>query len=68
MSDRLRYRLSHAEARHRAMEAVRTAPDGWHVVVSEPTRTLDQNATQWPILEAFASQAEWPVNGRMCKM
>jgi hypothetical protein len=68
VSERKRFRVTHAESRQRAIEAVRTAPDGWHVVVSEPTRTLDQNATQWPILEAFARQAEWPINGRMCQM
>jgi NinB protein len=32
------------------------------------TRTLGQNKTQWPILEAFASQLLWPVNGQMVKM
>lgn len=28
--------LSHAEARQRAIEAVRTAPDGYGVTVAEP--------------------------------
>lgn len=36
--------LAHAEARRRALEAVRTAPDGFAVVVKPPTRNLDQNA------------------------
>ena len=35
------------------------------VTFSEPTRTLEQNAAQWPILEAFAKQLQWPVNGEM---
>lgn len=45
-----------------------TAPEGWHVVASEPTRNLEQNAAQWPILEAFSKQLQWPVNGRMVNM
>jgi len=33
------------------------------VEVGPPKRTLDQNAAQWPILEAFSRQLSWPVNG-----
>lgn len=44
------------------------APAGWHVVGKEPTRNLDQNAAQWPILEAFAAQKLWPVNGHMVRL
>lgn len=62
------FALVHDMARQRAMHAVKTAPEGYGVTVSEPTRTLEQNAAQWPILEAFAEQLEWPVNGRMVKM
>lgn len=50
------------------MEAVRTSPDGFAVTISEPTRGLTQNAAQWPILQAFAEQLQWPVNGSMCKI
>lgn len=57
--------LVHQEARRRAEEAVRTAGDGWRVRLLPPSRTLDQNAAMWPILEAFARQAKWPVNGVM---
>lgn len=59
------FRLVHDQARQRAQEAVKTAPDGHVVVVSEPTRSLDQNAAQWPILQAFADQVQWPVNGEL---
>lgn len=59
------YRLVHAEARRRAATDVQQAPDGFIVTVSEPTRTLDQNAAQWPILQAFAEQLQWPVNGKL---
>jgi hypothetical protein len=62
------FRLVHAVARRNAASCVATAPDGYIVTVSEPSRSLDQNAAQWPILEAFSQQREWPVNGRMVKM
>lgn len=39
-----RYILAHQVARQRAMEDVRTAPEGYVVRVEPPTRTLDQNA------------------------
>ena len=32
------------------------------------SRTEDQNSAQWPILNAWAAQREWPVNGVMCKL
>ena len=57
--------LAHSEARKRAMLAVQDAPEGYAITVSEPTRNLNQNAAQWPILQAFADQLQWPVNGRM---
>ena len=38
------------------------------VNVSEPSRTLEQNAAMWPLLEAFSEQKQWPVNGAMCKL
>ena len=56
---RVRYRLTHAESRHRAAEAVRTAPDGWYVTLQEPTRTLDQNALLWALLTDVSRQVEW---------
>ena len=60
--------LAHDIARTRAIEAVKTAPHGFAVQIKEPNRSLDQNAAQWPILQAFASQLLWPVNGQMIKM
>ena len=57
--------LVHQTARQRAALAVMTAPDGYVCTLSEPNRNLEQNAAQWPILEAFSTQLEWPVNGRM---
>lgn len=60
--------LGHSEARQRAVELVRTVPDGFCVTVGEPSRSLEQNAAQWPILQAFADQLQWPINGAMVRM
>ena len=38
------FRLVHSEARTRAMAAVAKAPDGFCVVIKEPTRSLEMNA------------------------
>ena len=59
------YRLAHDEARRRAAQDCMMAQEGWIVTVSEPTRTLDQNAAQWPILQAFADQKQLCINGKM---
>jgi hypothetical protein len=56
------------ERRSRALEAVSQAPLGYAVTIAEPSRTLSQNAAQFPILEAFAAQLKWPVNGHMVSM
>src|SRR5690606_41658816 len=39
--------MAHQEARRRAVEAVRLAPDGDVVRVSPPTRILEPNALVW---------------------
>lgn len=62
------YILAHDAARQNAVIAIRNAPQGYMVTLAEPSRNLEQNAAQWPILQAFADQLEWPVNGRMTKM
>lgn len=59
------YRLVHDEARRRAAKDCMDAQEGWIVTVSEPTRTLDQNAAQWPLLQAFADQKQLCINGKM---
>lgn len=38
------------------------------VTVKPERRSSDQNAAQWPILEAFSKQLQWPVNGQMVYM
>jgi hypothetical protein len=51
-----------------ALAAVANAPDQWRVKVDPPRRSLDQNAAQWPILEAFSKQLKWPINGSLVHM
>ena len=36
--------------------------------ICEERRNAGQNAAQWPILQAWAEQKEWPVNGHMTKL
>lgn len=62
------YILAHDLARRRAVAAVAEAPQGHVVTVAEPVRSIDQNAAQWPILQAFSEQLLWPVNGSMVSM
>lgn len=53
------FRLVHESARQSAINAIKVAPDGYVVRITEPTRTLEQNALLWPLLEAIASQVDW---------
>lgn len=63
-----RFQLVHDLARRRAVAAVAEAPAGYVVTITEPVRSLDQNAALWPILQAFSDQLQWPVNGRAVNM
>lgn len=56
------FRLVHAEARHRAAQAVQDAPDGHVITISEPTRNLSQNALMWALLSDVAEQVDWHGN------
>ena len=51
--------------RANALECVKTAKDGFVVTVAEATRSLEQNAAQWPILEAIAAHCQLSINGVM---
>lgn len=53
------YRAVHDEARRRAAQDCLTAPDGWIIKISEPTRTMDQNAKLWPMLTDISEQVDW---------
>lgn len=63
MTDKQSFILVHDTARAGAKQAVDAAPDGYAVIIQEPTRTLEQNSYQWPYLEGFSKQLQWPVNG-----
>lgn len=62
MSEKKIFRLVHDVARRGAANAVMQAPEGWVVTVSEPTRSLDQNALLWPLLDDVSKQVEWYGN------
>lgn len=68
MTERRVFILAHPEARRRALAYVAEAPDLYVVEVREQKRGLEQNAYLWVILQHFAEQLEWPVNGVMCKL
>lgn len=60
MAEKRVFKLVHAQARRNAREAVERAPDGYCVTVSEPTRTLDQNAKFHAICSDLAkSKTAW---------
>jgi hypothetical protein len=61
-------KLVSAAVRARAMEALRMLPEGWVVTFKPPSRTLDQNSAQWPILAAISEQLQWPVDGELVSM
>lgn len=52
-------------ARQLLARALNSMPDGYAVTISEPSRTLEQNAAMWPILACWSKQKQWPVNGVM---
>ena len=64
MSKRI-WKLTGEVAKKAACREILAAPEGWIVSLSEPNRTLDQNAAQWPYLEAFAKQKQLCINGEM---
>ena len=53
------YILVHQQARQLAAEQCHIAPDGWHVRITPPTRTLEQNAKLWSMLSEIAAQVIW---------
>ena len=60
--------FAHNEARRYAASYCMTAPAGTVAEFKDASRTLDQNAAQWPYLLGFSQQMEWPVDGVMCKL
>ena len=62
------WKLTGEAAKKAVCREVLAAPDGYVATIGEPSRNLNQNAAQWPILEAFAQQLNWPVNGKAQKI
>ena len=60
--------LTGEAARMAVCREILAAPMGQVATIGDPSRTLDQNAAQWPILHAFAEQLQWPINGAMTKL
>lgn len=59
------YKLSHDLARNGAIDAVRSAPDGYLVDVHPDNRTLAQNRLLWAMLNDLSKQVTWGVNGQL---
>lgn len=55
----------HPARRMAAAYVLREAPEGYAVTIAEPTRSLEQNAAQWPYLAGFAKQKQLCINGAM---
>lgn len=55
-------------SRQNATLAVQQAQEGMSVTIQAPTRTLEQNSAQWPILTQIAKDYRWMVNGQMVRM
>lgn len=53
------FRLAHQQARQLAAEACLTAPDGYVVRISEPTRSLEANAKLHAALSDIAKSLKW---------
>ena len=51
--------LAHDQARQRAQQAIQTAPQGFVVRISEPTRNREQNALMWSLLAQISKQVVW---------
>ena len=51
--------LSNDIARKAACRFVMESPDGYVARISEPTRTLEQNAHLWPLLDIISREVDW---------
>lgn len=54
-----RFVLISPRVRQNAVNAILEAPDGYVVTISEPKRSLEQNARLWAALGEIADQVEW---------
>lgn len=59
------YKITGEASRQAIKREADAAPEGYVVTIAEPNRSLEQNAAQWPYLEAFAKQKQLCINGEM---
>lgn len=59
MTDKRHYVLAHDTARRIAAAWCMNAPQGYHVRIEPPTRSLEQNARLWAMLSDVSRQVEW---------
>jgi hypothetical protein len=57
--------LRNEDIRRHVQEEVWNSPDNSRVTIGPESRSLDQNAAQWPYLEGFAKQKQLCINGVM---
>ena len=62
------YVMAHDRAREGAARFCREAPAGTVVEFKEPTRSLEQNAKMWPMLQDIAEHVDWPVDGKLQRL
>lgn len=49
----MKFILAHSEARQRAVDSVKNAPEGFEVIIRHKRRTLDQNAKLHALIQEF---------------
>jgi len=55
----MKFILINDSVRQRAIEAIKTAPEGYSCVIKEATRSLEQNALLWALLTDVSNQVIW---------
>lgn len=55
-------KLTGPTAKHAACCRIHDAPEGYVMTIAEATRTLEQNAKLWPMLQDVSSQVDWYGN------
>ena len=53
------FRFVNLTARELALQAIKSAPEGYICTLRPETRNLSQNALLWPLLVALSEQVEW---------
>lgn len=59
MSEYRTFYLINDAVKARAIEAIKNAPDGYKVMITKPSRSLDQNALLHAICQEVAKQMQW---------